>query len=400
MLNESVIKIVKSTAPILAERGEEITKCFYKRLFEDYPQLLNVFNHTNQKTGEQPRSLATAVYAAAVNIDKLENITAAVVQIAHKHRSVGVQKEHYPIVGEYLLKAIKEVLGDAATDEILRAWEQAYGVIAKAFIDVENTMYEEAEKGEGWKGFAPFKVVRKEQESELVTSFYLEKEDGKSLPAFLPGQYISIEAHIPNEEYTHVRQYSVSSIPNKQYLRLSVKKEGKVSCYLHEDVQVGDLLQISVPAGEFVLQEHHGEPLVFLGGGVGVTPLMSMLETLVDQKYSGNMTFVQSSCNRNLHPFYDHVQELMDKRSFKAYNFYSKPTEACGEHYFNGRINEEWINHNLIQPNAHYYVCGPKGFMEQVVGALYKNGVPADCIHYEFFGPKLMLDVEQEQAVL
>ncbi len=82
------------------------------------------------------------VYAAAQNIDRLESLLPAVKQVAHKHRSLGVQPEHYPIVGEHLLGAIKEVLGEAATDEIIGAWAEAYGVIAQVFIDIEDEMYQ------------------------------------------------------------------------------------------------------------------------------------------------------------------------------------------------------------------------------------------------------------------
>src|SRR5690606_16333195 len=133
--------------------------------------------------GRQQAALANTVYAAAVHIDNLEAILPAVVQIANKHVSLGVKAEHYPIVGEFLLGAIKEVLGDAATDEIINAWAEAYGVIADAFIGVENSMYEQAENQEnGWKFFKDFVVARKVKESDNITSFYLKPADGSNVP--------------------------------------------------------------------------------------------------------------------------------------------------------------------------------------------------------------------------
>ncbi len=178
-LDQKTIEIVKSTVPVLEEHGQAITSEFYKLLFTNHPELKNIFNQTNQKRGRQPQALANAVYAAAANIDQLENILPVVIQVGHKHRSLNIQPEHYPIVGENLLKAMKAILGDAATDEILEAWAKAYQVIADVFIDVEKGMYQEtAEQKGGWTGYRDFTVYKKEKESDVITSFYLKPMDG------------------------------------------------------------------------------------------------------------------------------------------------------------------------------------------------------------------------------
>lgn len=143
MLDQKTRDIVKSTVPVLKERGVEITKEFYKNLFAEHPEIKSMFDMGKQKSGEQPKALAMAVLAAAQNIDNLEVMLPAVKKIGQVHVNTKVKPEHYPIVGEGLLKAIKIVLGDAATDEIMEAWEKAYGEIAKVFIDVEAKMYEE-----------------------------------------------------------------------------------------------------------------------------------------------------------------------------------------------------------------------------------------------------------------
>lgn len=141
MLDRGTIEIIKSTVPALQAHGLDITKTFYKNMFEQNPEVMPLFNMDRQASGEQPKALAMAVLAAAQNIENLEAILPVVNKIAEKHCNSMVQEEHYPIVGGHLLGAIKEVLGDAATDEIIDAWGQAYGVIAKIFIDVEKNIY-------------------------------------------------------------------------------------------------------------------------------------------------------------------------------------------------------------------------------------------------------------------
>ncbi len=219
MLDEKTIEIIKSTVPVLEEHGEEITGRFYDLLFQHHPELLNIFNQTNQKKKTQRTALSNAVIAAAANIDRLENIVPVVKQISHKHRSIGVKPEHYPIVGKYLLIAIKDVLKDGAAPEVIQAWEKAYGVIADAFIGIEKDMYEQAEtqKG-GWKDYKAFKIDKKVKESKEITSFYLKPEDGQVLPEFKAGQYISVKVYIPDTGYTHIRQYSLSDVSGKDYL--------------------------------------------------------------------------------------------------------------------------------------------------------------------------------------
>ena len=141
MLNQRTIDIVKSTVPALREHGMEITTTFYRTMFANNPEVKAMFNMDKQESGAQPKALAMTVLAAAQNIDNLEALLPAVKKIGQIHVNTNVKPEHYPIVGKNLLLAIKEVLGDAATDEVLEAWGEAYGVIAKVFIDVEKDIY-------------------------------------------------------------------------------------------------------------------------------------------------------------------------------------------------------------------------------------------------------------------
>ncbi|MDO4924449.1 MAG: globin domain-containing protein [Turicibacter sp.] len=141
MLDQQTIEVIKSTVPALKAHGLDITTTFYKNMFEQNPEVAPLFDMAKQKSGEQPKALAMTVLAAAQNIDNLGAIMPVVNRIAVRHCDCGVKEEHYPIVGKHLLAAIKEVLGDAATDEIIDAWAKTYDVIAKAFIDVEKEIY-------------------------------------------------------------------------------------------------------------------------------------------------------------------------------------------------------------------------------------------------------------------
>lgn len=413
MLSEKTIEIVKSTVPVLEQHGTAITSHFYKTMFANHPELLNVFNHANQKQGRQQRALANAVLAAAKSIDHLEAILPAVKQIGHKHRSLGILPEQYPIVGKNLLIAIKEVLGEAATDEIMKAWEEAYEVIADAFIAVEAEMYREAEQQEGgWAGFRAFKVERKVKESDVITSFYLVPEDGNALARFAPGQYVSVKMDIPGETYTHIRQYSLSDAPGKPYYRISVKREdaaqdrpaGIVSVYLHEHVQEGSTLVLSAPAGDFVLDQEDQRPVVLISGGVGVTPLMSMFNTLVESAPERKVTFIQAVQNSNVHAFKEYTEDVARKnRQVSVHWCYSDPTEedrAAKAYHKEGLVDLDWLKSIVPDPNASFYFCGPTPFMQAVHSALTEWGIPEEDIHFEFFGPKGTLVPSSQTAAV
>ena len=143
MLDQQTIDTIKATVPALKEHGVTITTVFYQNLFEQHPEVKPLFDMGRQESLEQPKALAMTVLAAAQNIENLPAILPAVKKIAIKHCAAGVKAEHYPVVGETLLAAIKQVLGDAATDEILTAWGKAYGVIADVFVQVEAELYQQ-----------------------------------------------------------------------------------------------------------------------------------------------------------------------------------------------------------------------------------------------------------------
>jgi len=390
MLSSQTIAIVKSTVPVLADHGATITTVFYKNLFSAHPELLNIFNHANQKQGRQQTALANTVYAAAQHIDNLGVLLPAVKQIAHKHRSLGVKAEHYPIVGEHLLGAIKEVLGDAATEDIINAWGEAYGVIADVFIQVENDMYAEASsQSNGWNEFKDFVITNKVKESDVITSFYLKPADGTSIPSYQPGQYITVRLSIPGETHMFNRQYSLSQAPGKETFRISVKKEselnpnGKVSCYLHNTLKVGDQIEVSAPAGDFYLNVDSSRPVTLISGGVGITPMMSMLETISRTNPSRPVSFLHGARNASLHAFDKEVRSLLSNMEDTTY--------AAQYSDKNHLITKEFLAENVLA-NSDIYVCGPVPFMKAIINKLYELGFSEEDVHFEFFGPAVSLE--------
>lgn len=386
MLKQETVQIIKATVPVLEVHGVAITKTFYKNMFEKHPELLNIFNHTNQEKGRQQTALANTVYAAAVHIENLTAILPAVMQIAHKHRSLGILPEHYPIVGENLLQAIKEVLGDAATDDIINAWAEAYGVIADIFIQVEEELYQKAEVNGGWRLFKPLKVAKKVVESDLVTSVYFVTEDGSPLPAYQPGQYISVRVKMPNEEYLMNRQYTLSQANAEEGYRISVKREsdhtpnGKVSNFIHDTLQIGDMVDVSVPAGVFVLEESSA-PITFISGGIGVTPLNSMLQSL-SADVTNEVNFIQCARNEKVVAFSDDILAKVNALPNASYAALFSDDDKL--------ITKDLLAEKVAD-NADVYVCGPVGFMEAVIKNLHEIGVADEKIHYEFFGPAMQL---------
>ena len=241
----------------------------------------------NQQSGKQQIALAMAVLAYAENIANPAVLLPVIDRIGHKHVSSDIRPEQYQIVGNHLIASIQEVLGDAATPEIVDAWTAAYQQLAKLMAGHEANLYEDkTAKEHGWTSWRPFLVKEKVKESAEITSFYLYPADGGKVMSHTPGQYISIRVFLPEMNLYQARQYSVSSAPGHEYYRISVKAEkgvnldtnGLISNHLHERVNVGDMINLSAPAGDFLLPEDLAAPMVFISGGVGLTPLVSMLQ--------------------------------------------------------------------------------------------------------------------------
>jgi nitric oxide dioxygenase len=399
MISPNTIKIVKSTAPVLAEHGEAITQAFYKRLFIRHPEMKNIFNMTHQKKGTQPKVLANAIFMYAQYIDKLEVLGGAVESIAQKHVSLTITPEMYPIIGENLLAGIGEVLGDAATPEIVGAWAEAYQALANILIGREEELYVNRTKNEsGFRGHKDFVVTKKVEESAAITSFYLQRKDGTAIPEFQPGQYIALTLTIPNTTHQHTRNYSLSDCNCKDYLRISVKKEagtpdGMVSTYLHDQIEEGAVLSVGMPSGEFMLKEED-KPVVLVAGGVGITPLMSMYKNL-SHRTNRKVTMVQCALNSNVRAFEKEI-EAGRREGVSSILLYDQPldTDVLGKDYdHQGYLDLAILASVPNLKESTVYFCGPKAFMANTLSLLNTLGVAEEAINYEFFGPAEELEL-------
>jgi nitric oxide dioxygenase len=406
-------EIVQATVPVLQQYGEAITTAFYGTLFEEHPSLFNIFNPANQQNGGQARSLAASILAYAAHIDRLDQLGGMVNRITHKHASLEVQPEHYPIVGDHLLRAIRTVLGEAATPEIIDAWAAAYGQLAEIMTGVEQKLYTEGKNQlGGWAGYAPLRVERKVVESETITSFYLVSPSGEVLPSFLPGQYLGIKAQVPDSAFQQIRQYSLSQIPNGKTYRISVKREsapahvataqnGLISHHLHESVHEGDTILAHVPQGDFVLRDSR-KPIVLLSGGVGITPAMCMFEHLARHSSERPVLFVHATMQRSHHAFCDETRALATAHPHtRALIYYEKvaPSDVQGKDYdLVGRLSINSLRPYLPQQPADFYSCGPIGFMTAVDGILNSLNVPLADRYSEAFAPDPSFETELAKA--
>lgn len=402
MLSEKTIQIVKEITPAVATNAEKITCCFYQRMFAGNPEVKAFFNQAHQESGGQQSALAGAICAYFTHIDDLEALGPAVELIAQKHCSLGVKPEHYPIVGKHLIDAIKEVMGEGATDDIIGAVAEAYGVLADVCIGRESDVYDEqAAAPGGWNGYREFVVDRKVNESDIVTSFYLKPADGGVLRDFLPGQYITLQIDHPNTP-TSPRNYSLSDAAGQSHYRISVKREGAldatspdgvISNYLHDHVNVGDTLQVGPPCGDFTLNVSKPveKPVVFLAGGIGVTPLLSMAKSLVAAQPDAPVYFLQAARNSAVHALGNEIEELKsDVSKVQTHVIYDEPLAddaSLGKCDSTGRIDAAMLRDWAPVTDAQFYFCGPKPFMQEVAAILNELGVEESRIRYEFFGP-------------
>ena len=383
MLTKQQIELVKATVPVLREHGVALTSHFYKRMLSHNPELMQVFNMGHQRAGFQQQALAGAVLAYAENIENLPALLGAVAHIANKHVSVGIRAEHYPIVGKHLIASIKEVLGNAATPELIDAWTAAYMQLADVLIGAEKAIYDKNAVAEGgWTGWRFFKVAEKSKQTDNVTSFKLVPVDNGKMPEVKAGQYISVRVFVKGQDLIQPRQYTVVKA-DATSLTIAVKKveavekspAGMVSNTLHNDINEGDVVEVSFPVGEFNLPEGNGE-LCLLSAGIGITPLFAMLKEAVQKDPTRKISFVHVCKNKEAIPFREELA-LVVKEGNVSFEVFE-----TSEH---GRPSEDFFK-SLVSQGADYCICGPVPFMKLAASELVKNGVAENKIHAEKFG--------------
>ncbi|BBM03608.1 NO-inducible flavohemoprotein [Microbulbifer sp. GL-2] len=390
MLTSREIKIVKATAPTLDGAGVDITKHFYRRMFSCNPELKNIFNMSNQESGKQPFALFSAISTFSKNIDNLPALQPLIERVAQKHTSYFIQPDQYGIVGKHLLATLEEFIPDTFTAEVIDAWQRAYGLFAKLLIEREHELYDSSKNSAGgWHGPRQFVVEEKTVESDLVTSFTLKPEDGDSVIGYQPGQYLGIRVKPPAHDYLEIRQYSLSDKPNSATYRISVKREsqpreGIVSSFLHDTVAVGDVLEAYPPSGAFFLRDSEN-PVVLISAGVGVTPLLSMLESIHEKRPGRKIIFLHACEKEQQHSFKKRLSDLAsDNSNIKHYYWYASGVK---KDVFSGLMNLEFVREQLPIIQGEFYMCGPARFMKNIKDQLLELGVNSDRIFYEIFGP-------------
>ncbi|MFB9147798.1 NO-inducible flavohemoprotein [Halomonas alkalicola] len=387
MLTPAQEALIAATAPTVAEHLDAITQRFYPLMFDRYPEVKPLFNEAHQADGGQPRALAGAVLAYVQLRHDREKVRETLATVVSKHVSLDIRPEHYPIVGECLMTAIGEVLGDAVTPEIAAAWSGVYEELAGLLIELEAHRYRTFEQRPGgWRGTRTFRIAEIRQESAVIRSFVLAPVDGDPVAEHAPGQYIGVRLTLDGEPL--YRHYSLSALPNGRTYRISVKREpeGRASRHLHDAMALGDTLELLPPAGDLTLVEGD-EPLLLASGGVGQTPMLPLAHQALAQ--GRRVVYLHAALDAKHHAFRDEVAALAEAHPERLQAVSVHERGEAADHV--GRVDRALLA-RLLPEGARCYTVGPQGFMSAVDRALAELGVPAERRHHEHFGPSRPLD--------
>ena len=399
MLSTKSAQVVKATLPVIGAAIGDITPVFYKRMFAAHPELeRDLFNRGNQAQGDQQSALAGAIaaYATLLVAEDGRDPVEVLARIAHKHASLGITEDQYPIVHEHLFAAIVEVLGDAVTSEVASAWDEVYWHMAKALVTIERGLYAETgvAYGDVWRTLV---LRRRLQESPDTVSFVLGTPDGGPLPTASPGQYVSVQVALPDGA-RQIRQYSLTHAPEASEWAISVKAvpavrsddgsivpAGEVSNFLHQSLFEGDEIKVSAPFGELVLQDS-AAPLVLISAGIGITPMIGILHYLAGTASQREVLVLHADRSPARHAHRQELKELVGALpTATLHRWYEdlgvRPTRDVLRA---GRVDLGTVE---IPVGAKIYLCGPLPFMESVRQSLIEQDIPEADIHYEVFGP-------------
>ncbi|MCH5677135.1 globin domain-containing protein [Streptomyces gilvus] len=392
MLSEPAAATVRATLPAVGAHLGEITERFYAGLFAARPELLrDLFNRGNQAAGTQRQALAGSIAAFAAHLldHPDQRPDAMLTRIAHKHASLGVAPEQYALVHEHLFAAIAEVLGEAVTPEVAAAWDEVYWLMANALVAIEKRLYEESADESGWR---EWEVVQRVTETADVVSFRLRPVDGGPVADFRAGQYVSVRAELPDGA-RQIRQYSLSGAPGATLRQISVKRvhdgispDGEVSHHLHARVREGDVLELSAPYGDLVLDATDGTPLLLASAGIGVTPMIAMLARLAADGHGAPVTVVHGDRSPADHALLADHEAWTAKLPDATAHFWYEQDATPGSR--TGLVDLTDID---VPDGTRAYLCGPLPFMRAVRAQLIEKGVAPADIHYEVFGPDLWL---------
>ena len=272
-----------------------------------------------------------------------------------------------------------------------------------------------------WEGFREFSVQRREFEdgNHSICSFYLVPLNGNPLPVFNPGQFLTFKLLIedPNthESKTVVRCYSLSDAPRPDYYRISVKRvpapagqpdvpPGLSSNFFHDHVKEGNQVLVKAPSGHFHLMTEESLPIVLIGGGIGITPMLSILNTVLEQENNNEVWLYYGLRNGDEHIMKAHLQTLAKTHdNFNLHVCYSAPNKNDMEgidYQHNARVGLPLLRATLKLMRYQFYVCGPKAMMESLVPGLEDWGVSSNDIYYESFGPATLIKHKKTAPVV
>jgi nitric oxide dioxygenase len=396
MLSEQNRPIVEATLPVVGQHIGAIAGRFYEHMFAAHPELMDgIFNRGNQTSGEQQQALAGSVAAFATALVTTpthlpENLLS---RIAHKHASLGISPGQYQVVHDNLMWAIVDVLGDAVTPEVAAAWDEVYWLMANALINQERGLYS-ARGVRSETVWRPWRVERKIRETADVVTFVVKRVDDRLVKTSLPGQYVTVKMLMPDGLH-QPRQYSLTRADDGEHRQFSVKRvhgggkpDGEVSTLLHDEIDIGDVLTLSLPYGDVVLDDA-GRPVVFASAGMGISPMAGMLSHLVAAGSGLSITVLHADLDEASFALRRQVvSDVLALRDASLHLWYEKQSYSnepvAGVH--EGVMNLDQVD---LPDDATYYLCGPIPFMQVLRSALVARGVAPRDIQYEVFGPDL-----------
>lgn len=296
-----------------------------------------------------------------------------------------------------LLRALIRLNGERIQQKI--AAEQLRAQLQETRLRCRDAEQAEA----GWNGIRKFSVFKKVPQCDDVNAFYLKPHDGRPLPAFKPGQYLTFQLDLPGRDKPLIRCYSLSDSPHqKDYYRVTIKKEksppdkpdvpcGAGSGYFTDVVKEGDILNVKSPTGHFFLDMAKTGPIVLLAGGVGITPMLCMANAIAASGSKREAYFFFGVRNRREHIHKEELEKLAAANdNIHLHVAYSKPgekDEKGRDYQHEGRVDIELLKSVLPSNNFEYYLCGSGAFMKSLTDGLEAWGVPETSVHFEAFGP-------------